>query len=239
MNIKKYFRPKNYIKFLKNKFKKNEVSYSQCAEDVIVRQILRALGVEKPTYIDIGANDPIKINNTYFFYKNGSKGICIEPDPVLFKQIKKKRPRDICLNAGIGAEKETLADFYVISANVLSTFSKEEADYLVKTTNKKIEKVIKVPLIPLESIVKKYLGNKAPNFVSLDTEGYDFEILKSLDFQKFRPEIFCVETLTYTEDKTERKKTEIIEFMAGKGYFPYADTYVNTIFVDKTKWLNR
>ncbi len=239
MNIKKYFRPKNYIKFIKNKFERGEVSYSQCAEDIITCRILKALGIEKPTYIDIGANHPTQINNTYFFYKNGAKGICIEPDPILLKQIKKKRPRDVCLNIGIGAESENLADFYVMSMRVLSTFSKEEADSLTRTTDKKIEKVIKIPLVPMETIIKKYLGNKVPNFVSLDTEGYDFEILKSLDFQKFRPEIFCIETLTYAEDKTEKKKTEIIEFMIDKGYFPCADTYVNTIFVDKIKWLNR
>lgn len=75
--------------------------------------------------------------------------------------------------------------------------------------------------------------------MSLDTEGYVFKILKSLDFKNFRPEVFCVETLTYTENKTEKKETEIIDFMIEKGYFVYADTYINTIFVDKNKWINR
>lgn len=231
---------KKYVNVLTNNFRKTHlVSYSQCGEDLIVRFIFKVLKIEKPTYIDIGAHHPEYLSNTYLLYKNGSSGVCVEPDPTLFEQIKRKRPKDICLNIGIGSTEATLADFFVMSTKVLSTFSKKEADYLIETTNKKVEKVIKIPLVPIDTVIEKYLDSKVPNFVSLDTEGYDFAILKSFDFQKFRPEVFCIETLTYTENKTEEKETEIIEFMVAKGYFPYADTYINTIFVDKNKWLNR
>jgi hypothetical protein len=78
-----------------------------------------------------------------------------------------------------------------------------------------------------------------PNLVSLDTEGMDLAILESLDFQKYRPEVFCIETLTNTED---RKMIEIVEFMLSKGYVVYADTFVNTIFVEQqcwNRWLQR
>jgi FkbM family methyltransferase len=238
LNIKKY---PFYFKILKKRFLKSDkkISYSQLGEDLIIDFIFKNFKIGKPTYIDIGAHHPTHLSNTYLFYKNGSEGICVEPDPELFKKIKKERKNDICLNIGIGIEEEKLADYYVMSAKVLNTFSKEEAEHLTNTTSKKIEKVIKIPLVPINKIITKYLNNKAPNFVSLDTEGYDFKILKSLDFNNFRPEIFCVETITYTEDKTERKENEIIAFMKEKGYFVFADTYINTIFVDKNKWLNR
>jgi hypothetical protein len=67
----------------------------------------------------------------------------------------------------------------------------------------------------------------------------DFQILQSLDLDKWRPEVFCIETLTYTEDKTERKLREIIDHMLGKDYMVYADTYINTIFVDRKTWQRR
>ncbi len=238
LNIKKY---PFYFKILKKRFLKSDkkISYSQLGEDLIVNFIFKNFKIEKPTYIDIGAHHPTHLSNTYLFYKGGSKGICIEPDPELFKNIEKKRKNDICLNIGIGTEEEKLADYYVMNDKVLNTFSKEEAEYLTNATSKKIEKIIKMPLVPMSKIIEKYLNNKTPNFVSLDTEGYDFEILKSLDFDNFRPEVFCVETLTYTENKDERKEDEVIDFMKEKGYFVFADTYINTIFVDKTKWLNR
>jgi hypothetical protein len=72
--------------------------------------------------------------------------------------------------------------------------------------------------------------------ISLDAEGFDLEILKSMDFNKYRPQIFCIETLTYTENGTEEKILPIIDFMNQKGYFAYADTYINSIFIDKTIW---
>ena len=80
---------------------------------------------------------------------------------------------------------------------------------------------------------------KCPNLISLDIEGMDYLILQNFDFKKYRPEVFCVETLTYAEDKSERKLVEIIELMRINGYFSYADTYVNTIFVDNAAWNNR
>ncbi|HED37131.1 MAG TPA: FkbM family methyltransferase, partial [Ignavibacteria bacterium] len=170
LNIKKY---PFYFRILKNRFFPifYRISYSQLGEDLIVNFILKNFKIDKPTYVDIGAHHPIYLSNTYLFYKNGSRGICIEPDPELFRNIKKKRGNDICLNIGIGIEEEKLTDYYVISDKVLNTFSKEKAEYLVRTTSKKIESIIKIPLVPMSKIITKYLDNKVPNFISLDTEG--------------------------------------------------------------------
>jgi hypothetical protein len=65
------------------------------------------------------------------------------------------------------------------------------------------------------------------------------QVLGSFDFSSFRPEVFCVETLTYTEDKTEQKIQGIFDLMIANGYMTYADTYINTIFVDRDAWLSR
>ena len=76
----------------------------------------------------------------------------------------------------------------------------------------------------------------APQFISIDIEGLELTILQSLDFKIFRPIVLCVETLTYTEDRTERKLSEVIDFVCSQGYFVYADTYINSIFVDTALW---
>ena len=62
---------------------------------------------------------------------------------------------------------------------------------------------------------------------------------QSLDFSQYRPPVFCVETLTYTEDNTERKVTAIIDYMYQHFYLPIADTYINTVFVDSKRWKTR
>lgn len=64
-------------------------SYSQSGEDLIIKYIFDALGIEKPSYIDVGAYHPYCLSNTSLFYELGSKGINIEPDPMLFKNFPK------------------------------------------------------------------------------------------------------------------------------------------------------
>ncbi len=84
---------KSIFSYLKSKVfnKVYRKSYSQLGEDLIVRYLFDDLKIDKPTYIDIGANDPYILSNTAFFYKSGCKGINIEPNPVLCKKIRNKR----------------------------------------------------------------------------------------------------------------------------------------------------
>lgn len=234
-NFKKYFRLKNYVAYFLGKYKK---SYSQHVEDLLIESALQTLGVSNPPYLDIGANHPVLLNNTFLFYSKGGKGVCVEPNPEIFQKIKNRRGRDICLNMGIGTFDSDGADFYMMSSSGFSTFVKSEAEKCAKENNygvQKIEKIIKIPLININTLMEKYFPDGV-DLVSLDTEGYDFEILKALDFGKHRPKVFCVETLRYETTNKLRKQTEIIDYMTEHGYFLYADTYVNSIFVDKKAW---
>lgn len=215
-----------------------KTSYSQCGEDLIVAYIFEALRIERPSYLDIGANHPKRLNNTYAFYRKGGRGVCVEPDPSLHRLFRLVRPRDICLNVGVGITEESEADFFVMSSRTLNTFSREEAERYAGYGTYAIRKTLRIPLIPVNRIVAEYFGH-APDFVSLDVEGLDFAIVKSFDFGAWRPKVFCIETLTYVEDTSERKLTEIIDAMVGNGYLVYADTYINTIFVDKAVWESR
>ncbi len=211
------------------------VSYSQCGEDLIIDNVFKQLHIKKIKYLDIGAHHPINISNTYYFYKKGNSGVEIDPDISVFKELEDVRKRDICLNIGIGLKNE-MADYFVMSTRALNTFSKEEAERVSKNGTQKIVKVLKMPLKPVNEIISKYFDGGYPNFVSLDIEGMDYAILQSFDFSKYKPEVFCVETITYTEDNKEKKIPEISELMEKNGYFIYADTYINTIFVNKTSW---
>lgn len=216
---------------------KSTVIYSQAGEDLILARFFFNQNISHPTYLDIGANDPRYISNTYYFYTRGSKGICVEPNPYLYKQIKKLRGRDICINAGIGIENTTAADFYLFPnyANGLSTFSKESADYWANVGMDKLgkiqyEKVISMPLININNLIENNLG-KAPDLLSIDVEGLDLAILKSLDFDKYKPKAICVETLAYNNLQQEYKTTDVTDFLKTKGYSVYADTWINTIFI--------
>ena len=215
-----------------------QVSYAQCGEDLIVDFIFRSMKKPTPTYLDIGANHPTQINNTYHFYLKGSQGVCVEPDPFLSENIRRKRKRDVVLNIGIAADENANANFYIMTARTLSTFSEAEAERYVSYGNQKIEQVIQIPCQTVNAVMKQHFPNSV-DYVSIDVEGKDLEILQSFDFATYRPTVFCLETLSYTEDKSERKLSEIIDYMLAQDYLIYADTYINTIFVERTTWQQR
>ena len=225
-------------------FKYIRTSYSQSGEDIIISDLFTRLGIHNPTYLDIGANDPVALSNTYRLYTRGSRGICVEPNPILYKKIQEKRKRDICLNAGVAFDDKREADFYLFPEKLsgLNTFSKEEADFWEHTGNEeigkhKVQQVIKMKLIDVNEIMAQYFSPK-PNFISIDVEGLDFEILKRIDFNQYKPEVFCIETLSFAASNKELKNQEIISFFEDKGYFIYADTYINTIFCRKEVYKN-
>jgi FkbM family methyltransferase len=215
-----------------------KVSYAQCGEDLIVDYLLTALGIERPTYLDIGAHHPTFLSNTYYFYRKGCRGVLVEADPTLIPALKRTRPRDVCVSAGVARESNGAMPFYVMQSTSLSTFSGSDAKRVAAFPDHKIERVIQVPVLSLAELIRRYCP-EMPHFVSLDVEGMDLTVLQGMDFTRFRPPVFCIETLTYTPDKTEWKVTEIIELMHGVGYLSYADTYINTIFVDEGAWNGR
>lgn len=207
-------------------------SYSQYGEDIILLSVFNQLRITKPSYLDIGAHHPSILSNTCYFYENGCNGVNVEPDPYLFKRFKYKRKRDVNLNVGIGFGKEETVDFYIMSARVLNTFSKEEAERVQALGKYKIEKKIKVQLVNVNSILEKYFNKEAPDFISIDVEGLDLDILKSFDFNRFRPKVFCIETSEYNEKQMGNKNKAIFELMNKRGYFVYMNTSVNTVFAD-------
>jgi len=197
-------------------------------------------GIDNPTYLDIGANEARYISNSYYFYERGCRGVLVEPNPYLYKKLKAKRPGDTVINTGIGISEVLEADFYVFPdyANGLSTFSAEEAKHWEQIGMKglgkiPVEKVIKMSLTPVNGMIEKYFTKAPPNFISLDVEGLDLDILRSMDLAKYRPDLICVETLQYDDQQNGYKNDAIITFMLSKDYVIYADTRVNTIFCRK------
>jgi FkbM family methyltransferase len=213
------------------------LSYAQVGEDLILKQLFSEIGISKPSYLDIGAHHPSYLSNTYLFYLSGSKGVCVEPDPALQKNFVTERPRDMLLPVGVGLDSG-VADFYVMSTPTLNTFSFEDAEKYSAGGVHKIENKIQVQIKTLCEIISDYFQT-SPDLISIDIEGWDYVLLKNYDFSKLRPPVFCLETLTYTDDKSERKLTELIDLMHANNYLTYADTYINTIFVDREVWASR
>jgi hypothetical protein len=135
------------------------------------------------------------------------------------------------LNVGVGLEDGLLADFYLMSCHTLSTFSKEEAERLDAEGTYTIRDVLKIPLMTINRIIGSSF-DRTPDLVSIDVEGWNAEIVRSFDFTRCRPFCFCVETVTFSDSFDGVKLTGINDFFESNNYSVYADTRINTIFVD-------
>ena len=208
-------------------------SYAQCGEDVIVSQIFKYLKIERPTYLDVGAFLPIFSNNTYLFYDRGARGVLVEPNIDLVPELKRKRPGDVVLGVGIGITEESSASYYCMTLPQWNTFDKDEAERRAAKSKGevKIEKVVALPLVPINRVIEEHFEGKGPDYLSIDVESLDLAILKTLDFSKFRPKIICAETLVAMGLKND---PAIGEFLTGHGYEARGMTYANTVFVNKT-----
>lgn len=147
-------------------------SYAQELEDVILYIALQ--DVKKGFYIDIGANDPIDINVTKFFYDRGWNGINIEPLRSKALLLESERPRDINLCIGIADRK---GEMPVISAGTGSTFSDDVANKLGYVNFNRYVKT----MLTLSDIYEQYCAKEQQiHFCKIDVEGYEKRILEGV-----------------------------------------------------------
>lgn len=207
--------------------------YTPTGEDVILRYLFDSVGIAHPDYLDIGANDPVNGNNTYVFYRDGSSGVCVEAHPDLAREIASTRTRDVCLNVAVGVGDDEHVDVFVFDEAGLSTISAEEAKHREELGNYKVVRTVSVPLRAINEVIAAHFVTY-PTLLSLDIEGMDYAVLRSLDAERFPIPVICVETVSYSESHIRTKERAIIDLLESRGYFLYADTFINSIFVHDT-----
>jgi len=207
-------------------------SYSQAGEDAVLRFLFAERRMDRISYLDVGTNLPDLGNNTYLFYLAGGRGVCVEADKTLIPKIAKTRPGDTVLNFGVSTGEASEAEFYIFDLNGISTFDKAEAEKRVASGKHRITEITRVKLVNINSILHDYFS-KYPDLLSLDIEGIDLPVLQTLDFEKYPIPVVCVETCEYSENHIHPKDTAVATFMFSRDYEIYADTCINTIFVQK------
>jgi len=176
--------------------------------------------------VDIGANDPVGLNNTKRFYDRGWRGINIEPNPHKFVQFTKKRIEDINLNIGV-SDITGILPFYSIDLDTLSTFDKGAAIRHCRERGAHIVETLEIPVNRLEDIFAKYLGEKNIDFISIDVEGAEMNVLRSNNWKKYRPRAIIIEITDNTQD--------ILTFMIKNNYLSVMRNAENGLFIDATK----
>jgi len=204
-------------------------SYSQEGEDMILKRIFEK---KEGFFVDVGAHHPKRFSNTYLLYQKGWRGINIDAMPGSMYQFNKYRSRDINVEMGVG-KKEGILNYYIFNEPALNTFSKKIANKINKGNNFYfLKKIIKVEIKRLDVILRSYIKNCKIDILNVDTEGFDFDVLKSNDWNKYRPKIVLVEILS--NNFKSISKHPIVKFLKKKNYEMYAKQLNTFFFKNKT-----
>lgn len=216
----------------------NKVSVAQSGEDTIVEYVLMVLGIKLSDeyYLDLGANHAKQLSNTYMLYKKGMRGVLVEANPQLIGELKFYRSEDVILNKCISNHSDESLQFYIMSGDGLSCTSMDAVNEMIeKNPQLYIKDTITVDTITVNQILQKYFS-KAPILLGIDIEGQEESILQTLDYDKYAPLIVIVERIDYgTTIATKKRKDLIADIMSQNGYFEYAFTGINSIFINKRR----
>lgn len=204
-------------------------SYSQHGEDVILAGLLRAMGIEageKPVILELGSNHPVNMSNTWLLYKQGYRSVLVEANPRYERDTVKARPEDTFLCAGVTPGNEREAILFVPQHAEVASFSLPFVSSWYERRGWKAEIIeVKVPLHNINQIFETYFDRLGPAILTLDLEGLDFQIIQSIDWERWKPRIICLE-----RDRRARSSAVAKRYLEEKGYELIAATDVNDIF---------
>ena len=204
------------------------LTYAQHGDDIVIRAVFANLGINNPSYLDIGAHHPTNISNTKLFYDAGSRGINVEANPNLFQRFMVERPHDVNLNFGVGSESGFM-DFYMIDEHsgrnsfdyeTVSTFVAENPQF----------SITEVRTLPVMTVAQILHNRAIPDFLTIDVEGLDYDILKSIDFKRYPFKVICVEVGGSDQINYADAVSMLLE---NNGYFSLIRCGANLIFVAK------
>jgi FkbM family methyltransferase len=172
-------------------------SYAQNFEDVTLRRAFR--DIDKGFYVDIGSYHPRMHSVTKYFYDRGWSGLNVEPNPALLERFVAERPNDTNIGVAVGG-KESEIDLYIIGNTGLTTtiesIASGHAAAGYATTG-----VVRVKMLMLETLFEKYCRDRTIDFLKIDVEGAESDVIRPCKFENYRPRIILAENSSgYHED---------------------------------------
>jgi FkbM family methyltransferase len=201
-------------------------AYSSEGEDLILKRIFdnKTNGV----YVDVGAHHPFRVSNTYLFYKMKWTGINIDPMPGSKALFDRYRPQDVNLEMGVSAVRQQLT-YHIFNEPALNTFSPQKVEEYTQDPKYQVIKEKKIETWPLADILDHYLpAGKPIDFLTIDAEGLDMDVLQSNNWKKYRPTYILVESDPFLLSNMQH--SELGQFMQQAGYAIFAKTYYTYFF---------
>lgn len=199
-------------------------TFSQFGED---QALVRLLPKSHGTYFDIGANHPFKSSNSYLLYRRGWQGVTVEPLPSLVRLHRLVRRRDTTVCGAIGSKPGQFT-LYETQPTGFSTL--DQAHAMTMRDERGIRVTERLVNVRRAADVWKDFSDSPPDFVSIDTEGAELDVLSSMDWESQRPRIMAVET---SRSDGSTSEAELLQFSAAIGYEPLDRFGVNLILRDE------
>lgn len=207
-------------------------SYAQAGEDVIVEGILAAKLCKSQRswdtvfYVEIGANHPISTSSTYLMYQRGARGVLVEPNPELGALIQTARPKDVLVPSVVLPAPQACATLFIGNAHELSSVNKAHVESFGDFDGiGGIRDNIEVSAVGINELLTPY-ANKV-DFLSIDCEGLDYDLVKAIDYERIRPAVIQCEP---SEHYLKGIRARIINLMECRSYRLTAMTDINVIF---------
>lgn len=191
--------------------------------------ILRRLfeGKADGFYVDAGAHHPRRFSNTCFFYKLGWSGVNIDAAPGSMALFRKWRPWDINVEAALGREPRALT-FYIFDEPALNTFDRELAHSRSQGAYRIVREQTLCTRTLAEVLAEHLPKGRRIDFMTVDVEGMDLEVLQSNNWERFRPTYVLVECLGVEPAQLEQES--VCQFLTAQGYHFFAKTANTVIF---------
>ena len=210
---------------------KKTYSYGGC--DILINYVLQK--ISNGFYIDIGCQNPISNNNTYLLHKRGWKGLNIDLDQKNIDLFNIARPKDINLCLAISSEIKEKNLYFYHEGSPINSLSPKLSNY------KKDKPLIKKVSTELLENVLKNLNIKSFDYINIDVEGHELEVLKNFDIQLYKPKAVSVEYLDFTMNKLVFKnnklenviESELYKYFIKNDYFFVNWIHSDLIFVHK------
>lgn len=203
------------------------ISYAFSGEDRLIESILKPKITKAGFYVEVGCNHPTFISNSFLFYRRGWKGICIDANQRLVDKFKYLRPNDKAVGAFVSNLTHQI-EFIELTNDVLSSI---DVAYIEKCLEQGQKVVAKKNIQPqsLTEILDQQQCPEIFDFLSIDVEEHDYDVLLSLDFERFKPRLIIVEAEDFSPKNPEKHK--IYQLLTNKGYQLNGYILTNLYFV--------
>ena len=234
MSLKKTFLKNNltykiylyYNLYIRHKCFINRKQYSQWGEDLFINNFFK--NKSSGVYLDIGCFHPYMYSNTCLLYKKGWRGINIDINQTAIDLFNIVRPNDINICTAINREKKEFKIYLDDPFSPVNTLNKKFYENLKKTFFKN-KKILTIQSKTIEEIFDKNKVKSAIDFINIDAEGLDFEILQQLDLNRYKVKLVSVETHNVDGSETEYFDS-IKKFLEKKNYSIFKRVGPTTLF---------